>query len=241
MGVEPAVGADGEPAEGGEREVDAAAEPAGALEEEVAAHRQPGSADGGSPHAVVRVGAARGTVGSGDRRVADDDPAGDLCGVEQDRAVGLQAPPTLPPDQVDAAPDNSVVHAKGHAFHVGEVRAGEVDRPVDLGAEQPHLAARGEVVEPDGTADLYAVGLDRPAVPRLDDGAHAQQPATDLGLAQPDCRGPGLARGGGQRSGDRRPRQVEIPAQVHAVAEQPGQIAPQHGQFLQRGAADIEG
>ena len=80
-----------------------------------------------------------------------------------------------------------------------------------------------------------------PAVPRLDDGVHAEQPATDLGLAQPDRGGPRLARGGGQRTGDRRPRQVEIPAHVHAVAEQPGQIAPQHGQFLQRGAADIEG
>ena len=35
-------------------------------------------------------------------------------------------------------------------------------------------------------------------------------------------------------------RQVEVPAHVHAVAEQPGQIAPQHGQLLQRGAADLE-
>ena len=87
---------------------------------------------------------------------------------------------------------------------------------------------------------LYAVGLDRPAVARLDDGVHAEQPAADLGLAQPDRRRPGLARRGGERAGDRRPRQVEVPAHVHAVAEQPGQLAPQHGQLLQRGAADLE-
>jgi hypothetical protein len=44
----------------------------------------------------------------------------------------------------------------------------------------------------------------------------------------------------GERSDDRRPRQVEVPAHVNAIAEQPGELGPQHGQLLQRGSADLE-
>ncbi len=100
-------------------------------------------------------------------------------GVERDPAVDPQAPTAPPADQVEAAADDGVGQVQGQAVVVGEVGAGEVDRPVDPRAEQPHLAACGEVMdEPDGAPDLDTVGLDRPAVSGLDDGVHAQQPAT---------------------------------------------------------------
>lgn len=93
----------------------------------------------------------------------------------------------------------------------------------------------------DVPADPQPVTLDRSFAAAVYNGVHAQEPAADFRLAQPD-RGPvGRARARPVRAGHMTAGQVEVPANPDAVPKQPGNPgATRQNQFVQPGALEDE-
>ena len=121
------------------------------------------------------VDAARRGVGAGfDGRVADHEPPGHPGADHVDAAADDRPAPGRVLDQEHAALDRRVLGVHGGPGRGLDLRAGQVQRAVYPGAQQPDLADRGELVDqPDGAAHPEPVRLDRAVAQAVHGGVDA--------------------------------------------------------------------
>jgi hypothetical protein len=219
---EQAPSADGDAAHLAQGHVDPAGYLAPAGERHLGGHEEAGGVERGADFGRTSViGALDHLRVSVDGHLADVQAPQDAGVAQGDAAADLRPVSCRVIGQEHAALDGRVLEVDGRPARRGQAGPGEVDRAADAGAEQPDLAARRELVEePDGAADVDAVGPDRAVTLAVDGGAGPEHPAADLRVAQPDRGPPVRGRVRPVRSGDVRPGQVKVAAQAQPVAQQ---------------------
>ncbi len=239
-----ALGLHREAAQFAERQVDPADDLAGSFKCDLGADEQAWGTPGRSipaAHGIATADrAARWLLDGG---VADQQLPLYPGAAHVEPAVDDQAAVRGVVDEKDATADHRVAQINRWTIGTFDACAGQVERAVNVGAQQPQFPdGREAVQESNGTADADPVGLQSSLPIGMDDGVHTQQPTADLRLAQPDRRPLRCAGAGAVPARDVRAGEVKISTHMNSIGQEARQPrAAGKREAIQAGAVEDGG